>query len=238
MSAPFDIGPLTWVKSEIDSSLERARAALRAFGGDTGLGTELKSCAACLHQAAGAVQIVGLAGASRFFEETERLVSDLESGRLEPSPAALDALERAIAAIGRYLSELLDGATDQPLRLLPEYRALAQARGAPEPAAAELFFPDLSLPPPPRAKPAARLPREQLESCLRAQRTRFQRALVRWLREPADVPALEGERTSAATARGARAPCSSTDGRSPRRLAPRDGAPSCSARTRRSGSIP
>ncbi len=197
MSAPFDIGPLTWVKSEIDSSLERARAALRAFGGDTGLGTELKSCAACLHQAAGAVQIVGLAGASRFFEETERLVSDLESGRLEPSPAALDALERAIAAIGRYLSELLDGATDQPLRLLPEYRALAQARGAPEPAAAELFFPDLSLPPPPRAKPAARLPREQLESCLRAQRTRFQRALVRWLREPADVPALEELRAAA-----------------------------------------
>ncbi len=29
----FDIGPLTWVKSEIDSSLERARGSLRAFAG-------------------------------------------------------------------------------------------------------------------------------------------------------------------------------------------------------------
>jgi len=34
MSALLDIGPLTWVKSEIDSSLERAHAALCEFGGD------------------------------------------------------------------------------------------------------------------------------------------------------------------------------------------------------------
>ncbi len=192
MSAPLDIGPLTWVKSEIDSSLERAQAALCEFGGDAQhRADELKTCRTHLHQAAGAVHIVGLEGVSRLFEETERLVSDIEAGKLEPAPAVLDALKRAIVAIGKYLTELLEGAVDQPLRLLPEYRTLALARGAPEPAASELFFPDLSLPPPPRAKPAERLPRDQLEPFLRAQRARFQRGFIQWLREPLDVPALE-----------------------------------------------
>jgi chemosensory pili system protein ChpA (sensor histidine kinase/response regulator) len=196
MSAMLDIGPLTWVKSEIDSSLDRAHAALRAFAEDTQRAAELKSCRASLHQAAGAVQIVGLEGVSRFFEETERVVGDLESGRLEPSPAAIEALERAIAAIAKYLSELIDGAADQPLRLLPEFRALAKARRAPEPSAAELFFPNLTLADPPRDKLNVRLPREQTEYLLRTQRTRFQRALVRWLREPLDVPALEEMRAA------------------------------------------
>ncbi|HVB47747.1 MAG TPA: Hpt domain-containing protein, partial [Burkholderiales bacterium] len=192
MSALLDIGPLTWVKSEIDSSLERAHAALCEFGGDAQhRADELKLCRTHLHQAAGAVHIVGLEGVSRLFEETERLVSDIEAGKLDPAPIVLDALKRAIVAIGKYLTELLDGAVDQPLRLLPEYRTLARARGAPEPPASELFFPDLSLLPPPRVKPAERLPRDQMEPFLRAQRARFQRGFIQWLREPLDVPALE-----------------------------------------------
>jgi len=191
MSATFDIGPLSWVKSEIDSSLERARAALQAYGGRADARGELRNCRAQLHQAAGAVQIVGLEGVSRFFEETEALTADLEAGRIADEQRAVRALESALTAIGAYLSDLMEGAPDQPLRLFPTLEALCEARGAPRPAEADLFYPDLSLAPPPREKPAVRLSREEAGAYLRSQSARFQRALVKWLRQPSERDALE-----------------------------------------------
>jgi len=191
MSAAFDIGPLSWVKSEIDSSLERARAALQAYGGRADARGELRNCRIHLHQAAGAVQIVGLEGVSRFFEETEALAADLEAGRIADEQRAVRVLEGALTAIGTYLSDLMEGALDQPLRLFPTLEALCEARGAPRPAEADLFYPDLSLAPPPREKPAVRLSREEAGAYLRSQSTRFQRALVKWLRQPAERDALE-----------------------------------------------
>ena len=77
----FDVGPLTWVKSEIDASLERARAALARYAADPDARADLAACQTQLHQAAGAVQIVGLEGVTRVFEETEALVSDLAGGK-------------------------------------------------------------------------------------------------------------------------------------------------------------
>ena len=191
MSAAFDIGPLSWVKSEIDSSLERARAALQAYGGRAETRGELANCRANLHQAAGAVQIVGLEGVSRFFEEAEALAAELEAGRVADEAGAAEVLERAMAAISAYLADLIDGAPDQPLKLFPAYCALCQARGTPRPAEADLFYPDLSLAPPPRERPARRLSREEADGYLRGQSARFQRGLLKWLREPSDRAALE-----------------------------------------------
>ena len=108
MSAAFDIGPLGWVKSEIDSSLERARAALQAYGGRSEARAELKACEGHLHQASGAVQIVGLEGVTRFFEQAEALLPDpaaCGAGRsehegdstpptLKAPPSAMHASER------------------------------------------------------------------------------------------------------------------------------------------------
>ena len=196
MSTLYDIGPLTWVKSEIDSSLERARAALRAFAGRPENRAEVKACQAHLHQASGAVQIVGLDGVTRFFEETERLVGELESGRADRRSAVTDVLERAIGEIGKYLSELLDGTPDQPLRLYPLYRELALARGAPAPPEADLYFPDLTIAPPARDRLAPAIARADADGHIRAQRARFQRGLLRWLREPGNAQAVEDMRAA------------------------------------------
>ena len=190
MSDAFDIGPLGWVKSEIDSSLERARAALQAYGGRSEAQAELKACEAHLHQASGAVQIVGLEGVTRFFEQAEGLLADLQAGRASGDERTLKALERAIGTIGKYLADLVDGAADQPLRIFPAYRALVEARGAPAPSEAELYFPDLSLAPPPRDHPAVHLPHAESDTFLRAQRVRFQSGFVKWLRDAGDRSAL------------------------------------------------
>jgi chemosensory pili system protein ChpA (sensor histidine kinase/response regulator) len=199
MSAAFDIGPLGWVKSEIDSSLERARAALQAYGGRSEAQAELKACEGHLHQASGAVQIVGLEGVTRFFEQTEALLADLQAGRIRGDPATVQVLERAIGTIGKYLADLLDGAADQPLRMFPAYRALLEARGAAPPSEADLYFPDLALAPPPREHPAVRLPHEESAAFLRTQRLRYQRGFVKWLRDAEDRPAL-GEMLAAVDA--------------------------------------
>lgn len=190
MKGVVDIGPLTWVKSEIDSSLERAQVNLAAFAADVEDGRALKAAKSHLHQAYGAVQIVGLEGLSRFFEETERLVVELETGRLPAGDQAFDLLERAIRAIGKYLADLLDGVPDQPLRLFSLHKELAGLRGAKDVSEADLYFPDLSLQPPPRDTPPLRLAAVELEAFLRAQRTRFQRSLLKWLKLPDDKAAL------------------------------------------------
>ena len=199
MSAAFDIGPLGWVKSEIDSSLDRARAALKAYGGRADAHAELKACEGHLHQASGAVQIVGLEGVTRFFEQTEALLADLQAGRISGDAATVQVLERAIGTIGKYLADLLDGAADQPLRMFPAYRALLEARAAPPASEADLYFPDLSLAPPPREHPALRLPHEESEAFLRTQRLRYQRGFVKWLRDAEDRSAL-GEMLAAVDA--------------------------------------
>jgi len=190
MSAAFDIGPLSWVKGEIDSSLERARAALQAYGGRSEARAELKACEAHLHLASGAVQIVGLEGVTRFFEQAEGLLADLQAGRVSGDAGTVQALERAMGTIAKYLADLLNGAADQPLRMFPAYRALVEARGAPPPSEAELYFPDLSLAPPPRDHPAVHLPQAESDTFLRTQRLRFQRGFVKWLRDAEDRSAL------------------------------------------------
>ena len=60
--ADFDVGPLSWVKGEIDHAIQRAQEALRAFAADSADAAQLKASQSHLHQAHGALSIVGLEG--------------------------------------------------------------------------------------------------------------------------------------------------------------------------------
>ena len=64
-AAEFDIGPLTWVKGEIEQSLAKAGGALADYLADPSASTQLKLCKTHLHQAHGALEIVGLEGVTR-----------------------------------------------------------------------------------------------------------------------------------------------------------------------------
>ncbi|MBA3033206.1 MAG: Hpt domain-containing protein [Gammaproteobacteria bacterium] len=182
MATELDIGPLTWVKGEIDLACERASDALGQYAGSQ----EAKQIALArnqLRQARGALTIVGLAGVTQFAEAIEALLAGFEDGSIEASPHAVDAGRNSLAAIRHYLDDLVDGWPDQPLRLLPVYRELALARGLPEPAPAELFFPDLTLRPPRREHDAAALGAATLKARIRTARLDFQRGLLKWLKQ-------------------------------------------------------
>ena len=184
--AEFDTGPLSWVKGEIDLSMRRGLEALRAFAaGDV---AQIKASHGHLHQAHGALQIVGLDGVTRLTDELEGLLDDIGRGDVHVADAVA-AAEHGFAGIAAYLDAIMAGTANQPLRLYPLYRELRAARahragGAGLPAAdpIDLYFPNLTFHPPWRDRAPVQLHSEEAPKYFRDQRTRFQRGLLAWLK--------------------------------------------------------
>ncbi|MDR0440483.1 MAG: Hpt domain-containing protein, partial [Candidatus Accumulibacter sp.] len=183
----FDVGPLTWVKSEIDLALERAAAALDQFSaGAAADATQIRFCRTHLHQVQGALTIVGLDGVTQFAEALEALLDAIETGKTSASESSIGLAREGLSAIGRYLAGLINGQPNQPLRLLPLYEKIQAACGAPRWSAVDLFFPDLSVRPPRKETPARNLGDAERLRLLRQERGRFERGLLAWLRAPKD----------------------------------------------------
>ena len=179
-----DIGPLTWVKGEIDIALDRAGELLRtATEGDL---EPISKAAAQLHQAHGALAIVGLDGVTQYSEALEQLFAAVESGQLSYSDEVREAAEHGLFTIRHYLDDLVAGNPDQPLRLYPHYRVLQTLCGQSTPPESDLFFPDLSLRPPKRDKEDLSLEPAELARHLKAARMAYQRGLLKWLRGNTD----------------------------------------------------
>lgn len=179
-----DIGPLTWVKGEIDLALDRAGDLLRGDpGGDKAV---VSQAAAHLHQAHGALAIVGLDGVTQYSEALEQLFAAIEAGEIEYTPEVAEAAEQGLFTIRHYLDDLVAGNPDQPLKLYPHYSKLQTLRGQPTPPESDLFYPDLSLRPPKRdSEPPVQAP-DELGKHLKTARMSYQRGLLKWLRGNAD----------------------------------------------------
>jgi len=175
----FDLGPLTWVQGEIDQALVRALEALAAFKAAPKDATTLKHARAHVHQAAGAIQMVGLDAVSAYTDELERHLNRLEELPEAEVPDACDLVDRACRKLRIFLDELVVGSSPVPLKLFPEYEAMQKARGVKASSPTDLFFPDLS----PRAPKIATVTTvTKLPSFLVKQRRLFQRGLLAWLR--------------------------------------------------------
>src|SRR5687768_11803342 len=177
----FDLGPLTWVKTEIDHSLNQAREHLDKLAAAPADRAPVKYILTHLHQATGALAMVGLAAATRFNEELEKLVGFLEAEDVARLPVAVAAAKRGIAALSAYLDTLLAGQPDQPMRLLAPYLELNRARGANDANEGDLFYPDLSTPVA-GATAGAPLDDAVLGKALAHQRSQYQQGLLKMLK--------------------------------------------------------
>jgi chemosensory pili system protein ChpA (sensor histidine kinase/response regulator) len=200
-AADFDIGPLTWVKGEIDQALEKSLAALHAYAANPEDAKQLKFSQTHFHQAHGALQIVGLDGVTRLSEELDGLLGDIARAGGPPRPESVAAAARAFGGITAYLDQLLAGQTNQPLRLFAIYRDVAKARGRDGVDPVDLYYPDLSQRPPRRDKPLVELAHDQAPPYYREQRGRYQRGLLKWLRK--DVSGVEDMRAAVAAVEAA-----------------------------------
>ena len=96
----FDLGPLSWVHGEIDQALGRGLESLAAYKAAPQDATPLKQSRTHVHQAAGALQMVGLDAVAAYTEEIERHLVRLEDLPKAEVPAACDLVDRA-GQIGR-----------------------------------------------------------------------------------------------------------------------------------------
>jgi chemotaxis protein histidine kinase CheA len=180
-AADFDLGPLSWVQSEIDQALARGLESLAAFKLAPNDPSTLKHARMHVHQAAGAIQMVGLDAVVAFTDEIERQLARLEE--LEPRLArgACDAIDRACRKLRIFLDELVNGAHPVTLKLFPEYEAMQRQRGIKASAPTDLFYPDLSPRAPKLSTPQSVAP-AKLQSFMVKQRRHYQRGLLAWLR--------------------------------------------------------
>jgi chemosensory pili system protein ChpA (sensor histidine kinase/response regulator) len=181
----LDLGPLTWVKSEIDQALSKAEQALGLVTSSGEPITHLQFAQTHLHQACGALSIVGLGGLTQFASALERLLDALARDQQVGSAAdAISICQRGLASIGNYLEDIVRGEPDQALRLVELYAAIETARGNSMPNPADLFHPNLGIKLPGQPT-GAELNDEAWRAGLRRARADFERGLLSWLKTPA-----------------------------------------------------
>ena len=179
MAENFDIGPLTWVKDEINQSLDSVLENLAAVQANINDTSVLRFSQTYLYQASGALDMVGLEGCKRFCSELEKLAVKLEKKSLEATPDMIEAFTKAVKTLKYYIQELLNGAPDIPLRLYPVLNPIVLAQGETIDES-ELFFPDTSNSVP-KDVPSKEFGDGEYARYIVEQRLQYQKSLLSWL---------------------------------------------------------
>ena len=127
-----DLGPLAWVLDELRKSLEGATKALKRFAreAETARGADLAATDAIqlriarqqLHQAVGALEMVGLAGPALVLRAMEAAVQKFVQQPEHCSKDAVAKIEYASFALSEYLEGVLADKALSPVSLFPQYR--------------------------------------------------------------------------------------------------------------------
>ncbi len=179
----IDLSTLGWVKTEIDETLKQARLALESFAENPSDKTRLRFCVTHLHQVVGTLLMVELDGAAMLAKETEALAEAVINDQAVPDSKVFDVLTRGILTLPDYLARLQYGQLDVPLKHITLINELRAAHDAPPISELELFSPDLSVRPPPAARPASMLAEAEYRDFAKQRRGTFQPALLDWLRD-------------------------------------------------------
>ena len=134
-----DLGPLAWVLDELHKSLDGATQALRRFVRDAELarGSDLAALDASqlriarqqLHQAVGALEMVGMTAPAKMLRGMEALTQRFVQRPELCSDDAANKLERASFALTEYLEGVLKGKNASPVALFAQYREVLELNG-------------------------------------------------------------------------------------------------------------
>jgi chemosensory pili system protein ChpA (sensor histidine kinase/response regulator) len=135
-----DLGPLAWVLDELRKSLDGAAKAMRRFVRDAELAREsdlasldagsLRIARQQLHQACGALEMVGMAPPALLLRAMESAVQRFVQRPEQCSDEAAAVIERASFALIEYLESVLAGKHVSPVALFPQYRDAQNLVGA------------------------------------------------------------------------------------------------------------
>jgi chemosensory pili system protein ChpA (sensor histidine kinase/response regulator) len=163
-----DLSALSWVHEELRRTLEAAHKSLRRHlresdsihGSDLGAvdPAVLRQARNQLHQAAGALELIGLRAGASLLQASEAAV---QRGIAKPSLLdlpAVETIERASFALLDFVARRLAGKPVSALGLFPQYRAVQQLAGTDRVHPADLWtetVPAAVLPPDAGAAPRA-----------------------------------------------------------------------------------
>ncbi len=182
MGEQLDYTTLTWVKDEIQESLNQTHQALEAFIEDTSDTTQIRFCATYLHQIYGTLQMVEIYGAALLAEEMEKVANALLNGQITQQQDAFEVLIRATLQLPAYLERLENGHPDLPAVLTPLLNDMRAARGEPLLSENAFFSPDLEiLPPEKRLVPGKNYP--EIQGYAKKLRPIYQLSLLGVLRD-------------------------------------------------------
>ena len=162
-----DLGPLAWVLDELRQSLDGSAKALKRFvrEAQAAKGSELAALDASqlriarqqLHQAVGALEMVGLAGPAMVLRAMEAAVQKFVEKPEQCSQEAATKIENASFALTDYLESVLADKPVSAVSLFPQYRQVLELLKADRIHPADLWpmdwrwlEPELSIKPEPR----------------------------------------------------------------------------------------
>jgi len=144
-----DLGPLAWVKGELSKSLDLAVKALRRFAteAENAIGSDLSSSDTSqlrvarthIHQALGAMEMVGWDKAASLLRSMEQLVNGFIPKPQACTPKAVSSLESAAFAVQDFLEASLAGRQPSAVALFPQYRNLQALAGVVQVHPADLW---------------------------------------------------------------------------------------------------
>ncbi|MFP5397559.1 MAG: Hpt domain-containing protein [Gammaproteobacteria bacterium] len=139
-AAGEDLSALSWVHDELRRSLEAAHKALGRYlrESDSTYASDLdavdpavlRQARAQLHQAVGALELVGLPPASTLLRASEAAVQRMIAKPTQVDLHAVEVIERASFALLDYVARKLAGKPVAALALFPQYRAVQALAGA------------------------------------------------------------------------------------------------------------
>ncbi len=135
-----DLGPLAWVLDELRKSLDSATKALRRYVRDAELarGSDLAAVDSAqlrisrqqLHQAVGALDMVGFTGPAIVLRAMENAVQKFVNRPELCTEAAAIKIERASFALTGFLETVLSGKSQTPVALFVQYAQVQEIAGA------------------------------------------------------------------------------------------------------------
>ena len=136
----LDLGPLAWVLEELGKSLEGSNKALKRFlreaegvsnsdlaALDAG---QLRIARQQLHQAVGALEMVGMSAPALVLRAMEAAVQKFIQTPAQCTPDAAAKIELAGFSLAHYLEDVLAGKPVSAVSLFPQYRDIQGLVGA------------------------------------------------------------------------------------------------------------
>jgi chemosensory pili system protein ChpA (sensor histidine kinase/response regulator) len=135
-----DLGPLAWVLDEVKKSVSSATKSLRRYVRDAeaARGSDLASVDANalrvarqqIHQACGALEMVGQAGPNLLLKAMEEVVQHAVQKPELCTDSTVDLIERCGFALTEYLERAANGKSVEPVELFSHYRDARSKVGA------------------------------------------------------------------------------------------------------------